>query len=228
MYQYSDIITTSLLLGFFHILINYINNFSLNNKLKEKTIWFFLHFVGNMYVVCRSFDTFYMLIMDPINTVLSMGDFVDTRLIVLTLHIYHHLFFKLNNEDLYHHIVFVYIGTLGMHFINTGCCLTIYYLFSSGLPGGIIYLCLVFEDIGYITKLTRLSIAKWLNIWIRSIGLTFCFSCFLIRFFNNDTKTIIDWIALFITFLCSSYNGQHYLDEVICAHTKYTNLKQTL
>jgi len=219
MYNYHDIYNVLLLLIVNHGLMKLFNTYIYNDKLKDKTIWFYLHFIGNMYVVYRAIPTVLHFIDDPITLILSKEDSYDTRVIVLFIHLYHHFIFKLNKEDLYHHIFFVYCGTILIHFVPMGECMSFYHLFASGLPGGIIYLSLVFEDMKLINKTQRLKIASLINIWMRSIGLTMSGCIFIIRFLYYD-KLLVDWMSLIIALYCSIYNGQYYMEEVIRADEK--------
>jgi hypothetical protein len=219
MYDYNDIIRVFFILIINHGLIKLFNIYIYDNKLKNKTVWFYLHFIGNMYVVYCAVPSVLNFINNPIHIILSKEDLYDTRIIVLCIHLYHHLLFKLNNEDWYHHVFFVYCGTLLIHLVPMGECMSIYHLFASGLPGGLLYISLVFEDMKIINKTQRLKIASFLNVWIRSIGLTMSGCIFIIRFLHYD-KSLVNWMSLFIALYCSIYNGQHYMEEVIRADEK--------
>ena len=221
LYDPYDVLYTMLLMTITHSFVVLFDKFA-TTKLNDKTKWFFLHFVGNCYVVYRSLHAVLNFIHDPIHATLSTDNVVDTRIIVLSMHIYHQLLFKLNTEDLYHHIVFVYLGTTLIHFSQIGYLMSIYQLFSSGLPGGLIYLCLVLEHYNIMNKETRLSIASWINLWIRSPGLCICGSVCLLRFLYFP-KTINSLVIFILTQFCTIYNGQYYMNQVIRADERDKN-----
>jgi hypothetical protein len=217
-----DIPYTIALLGFFHILLLIWNKITTNYYINNKSIWFFLHFIGNFYVVIRTYDAIKFYLGGNLEPVVQSQSeiIIDTRMIVLALHVYHHLLFKLNQEDLFHHVVFVYFGTFISHLYGYHMhWMSLYHLFGSGAPGGIIYLCLVLEDLKLMTKTTRLKIASFLNVWVRSIGLTICWVIRIIQFIHSN-KLISDFIFLLVTTLCTIYNGQYYMEQVIRADEK--------
>ncbi len=129
----------------------------------------------------------------------------------------------MSKEDWGHHIFFVYIGTCIASFYKIGYFMPLYHTFSSGLPGGILYMCLVIEDLKWITRTQRLRIASVLNVWIRSLGLSLCFILRLVCFLQSN-HSYADYIALIVSFLTTTFNGQYYMEQVIRAdelqHTK--------
>lgn len=218
-----DILYTFTVLGICHVLLLLINKYS-TVKLKNKSIWFFLHFIGNFLAVIRAFGAVKYFVMKPVDTIFSQEDFIDTKLIILSMHLYHPIFFRMNNEDWFHHIFYVYIGTIFASIYKMGHFVSFYHLFSSGIPGGIIYLCLVLEDLHMITKVKRLHIASILNVWVRSLGLSICWVIRLLCFLVS-AQTAPDWIALIAGFFLTIYNGQYYMEQVVRADESY-NIKK--
>ena len=218
-YDLNDIIHTFLLMMVTHLSLYLINKIFLKTIIiNDKISWFILHIVCNLYAVCRDIPVLLLLTNDPIGTILCQKTtiIIDSRLIIMASHIYHNIFFRLNNQDKFHHFAFVYFGTFCIHFVDTGYILSIYYLFSSGVPGAIIYFVTVLEHFIIITKKNRLIISSFINTWLRSIGLIFCGSLYIIRFLCFD-KFLPDWICLGIVLFCTFFNGQYYTNQVVRA-----------
>ena len=206
LYDFNDIWKTILLLGCVHGLVHFY-------KIKVTIQWPILHVIGNLYIVVRSFDAVSIFIRDPLGALAyknNTEDIVDTRLILLTLHVYHQLMFKMNAEDKWHHYMFVYPGTAFIHFTKMGVFLGIYNLFICGLPGAVFYSLLVLKGLNIITKEQGFSIHRLIDLWVRSPGLIMTFSFgFIICLTHSMYLQLIP-----ITFL-TVYNGQHYLDVAI-------------
>jgi len=202
-----------LYLGIFHTCFLFLNLFS-NIKLRNKTIWFFLHFIGNMLVVICSIPYIYMFLSNlPYHLQYPVYQY-DTTIIAVAIHIYHILFFNLNYDDIFHHFYFVFIGLIIQYLHNLGYLLALYHFFVTGFPGGIDYLILFLVDIGIYTKQKRLRIASFLNIWIRSPGILFSFAFCIVIFSYNQLNFINCLYLLIDSFVCY-YNAQLYLKLIV-------------
>jgi len=58
---------------------------------------------------------------------------------IIFLHIYHMIFFNCNYDDVFHHLVFVGIGSFTIFFFENGYYSALSHFFICGLPGGIDY-----------------------------------------------------------------------------------------
>ena len=100
--------------------------------------WYQLHVLSNIIVTYYIFTDTIDIYRNPFISYRILDNHIPS-LTILTLHIYHMLFFKLNIMDYFHHILFVGFGVMPtLFFINTN---QIYmgYIACSGIPGIIEY-----------------------------------------------------------------------------------------
>ena len=142
-----------------------------------------------------------MGLIEPLYLYLYPTNFIGYSVIV-SLHLYHCIFFNLNKQDIFHHILFVLIG----------CGYTILYqpyIASSmplvslhGIPGMIDYFLLFLVHIGKFELLEQKRISSLLNTWFRGpfsvyiCGLAYtsilyhkryeCIFCVIIVFLNES------------------------------------------
>ena len=109
--------------------------------------WFCLHALANAFVVVGAVPDFYFVSLMPSKALSAahcyeMGKWACSdwpTCMIVAIHIYHMLAFKLTADDLFHHLTFVpVIG--GGHFVwPWGAAGNILCFFISGFPGGIDY-----------------------------------------------------------------------------------------
>ena len=85
---------------------------------------------------------------------------------IIAIHVYHMLAFKMSSDDLFHHLTFVpVIG--GGHFVwPWGAAGNILCFFISGFPGGIDYALLAMVKRGWVSSMTEKRINLSINVWI--------------------------------------------------------------
>lgn len=157
-------------ISFFDIFLKYL----LNRKNLQR--WYYLHAFANLLVCIYSFDIMILFLNDPITNINNPIWYNKSSIIISIIHIYHLLFFKCTYDDWFHHILFVFIGTIIHYKVNLGYLMSLYHFFICGLPGGIDYLLLGFVKDNLITKNSRLKIALELNIWIRAPMVISCWT----------------------------------------------------
>jgi len=87
--------------------------------------------------------------------------------IINSLHLYHLLFFRLSDEELVHHLLFVpVIGFAGQYY-EWGAALSFMAFFISGLPGLIDYFLLVLVKHKRLDALTQKRVCASLNVYVR-------------------------------------------------------------
>jgi hypothetical protein len=192
----------------------------LKNIINELAIWYLIHFLGNMYIVLISLTPIFEILSDPLYQLFHPIEYYDTTIIADLIHIYHILFFNLTNDDIFHHLFFVGLGSFTVYYFQSGYYSALTHFFICGLPGGIDYLFLFFYKIGYIEKITRLKAAMFLNVWIRSPGLCMLATVSIIKFIYTE-KTYINTIELILQILNTLVNGQYYMQDVVYANGKY-------
>lgn len=86
-------------------------------------------------------------------------------LMIIAVHTYHCLAFKLSQQDIFHHFLFVpTIGVGGGLLTSWGPIRGVCAFFISGLPGGIDYANLVRLKYGHTTKLDQKMVSAKLNV----------------------------------------------------------------
>ena len=133
------------------------------------------------------------------------------------MHIFHILHFKVNKDDLFHHISFVFFGTFFKLIINTGTIIAFYHFFICGLPGCIDYFILGLNRLKIINRNYRLDIANKINIWVRSPGLISSHTLLTLYYFKNYNN-ILPYIFSFGSYFFTTFNGIYYMMQVFSAN----------
>lgn len=171
--------------------------------------WYYIHAFANFIICFYSWNPMIVLLSDPIKLIGNTPRCEETTIVIILVHIYHILFFKCTNADLFHHIAFVLLACISHYSVNFGFLAPFYHFFICGLPGGIDYLLLGLVKDNYINKNTRLKIAVELNTWLRAPGIIMAWSYCWIWYMVS----VRDWIHLLsyiiITF-ASVINAQYY------------------
>ena len=137
--------------------------------------WYLLHAIGNMVVAGLCVPDLWFWSLNPpasmsasyCRTLPFPGCSDWPTVLIVAMHVYHMMRFKLTNDDLFHHLLFVpLIG--GIHFCYPlGVSNNILAFFISGLPGALDYLLLALVKEGHITSF----IEKRLNCSCASLAL---------------------------------------------------------
>lgn len=183
-------------------------------KYSDLATWYLIHSIGNIFITYYCLEPIYHLLGDPIFHMMNPTDFHITMVLIIILHTYHMLFFKCTNDDIFHHITFVGIGSLVVYFYKNGYFLALSNFFICGLPGAIDYFFLFLYKISYIDKNTRLKEAVFVNLWIRSTGLNLV-ACFALMNFIYKEKNIINIFGLCLQLMMTVGNGNMYLRDII-------------
>ena len=214
-------IIMNLLLFFFHM---FITDYGLSQYIEDrKAIWYFIHFYCNLFVVYKTLPLMYNFFSDPI---LSLTESPETNIhyYALVPHVYHCIAFKLTTDDLFHHVLFVFLGILIKFFINTGDIIGFYLFFINGLPGGIDYLLLFLYKLKYISKYDRHIVALYLNSWIRCPGLIFSNALMICYILINYEKFYFKLVTILVSLIQWSFNGLYYNYQVRDSYIlKYQN-----
>tara|TARA_B100000029_G_scaffold395170_1_gene392895 strand:+ start:16 stop:654 length:639 start_codon:yes stop_codon:yes gene_type:complete len=168
--------------------------------LGQKARWFQLHAVTNAYIVYQTKDNLYNLLIAPIHT---MGQGVDRTpiLLIISLHVYHMIFFHLTYMDYIHHISSVFLGGVPALLYGYNKTLNGVSFFVCGLPGCIDYICLTAVKHNRMLKITEKKINSYLNSYIRMPGILYCvFLNMMAVSYELDPYTPI-WISRYLSVL---------------------------
>lgn len=183
--------------------------------------WYLIHGFVNFYIIFISITPILSIMRDPLLELFNPILYYDTTIVVDILHLYHILFFKCNKADIFHHLFFVTFGSLIVFIFNNGKFVALSHFFLCGLPGGIDYIYLFLYQCNYVSKLERLNMASFLNVWIRAPGLCML-STFAILKFLYTKKTLYDFVEIILQVAMTYGNGQYYLREIVYTNGKYS------
>ena len=137
--------------------------------LSVKSRYFCLHVVANAVSTVAALPDVIRVLSDPLHAFSGPTTTMLANSAVISIHLYHCLFFRLPPADIFHHAIFVSIlcgfaipfKHVGGASNNFGC------FFLSGLPGGINYALLVLVKEGRMTPLAQKGWDAWINTWLR-------------------------------------------------------------
>ena len=134
----------------------------------KEAIWFQLHAVINCIVALCSYSDVFACLNDPSKSNEDLS-FYLAPCMVLMLHLYHVLFFKLRSTDWVHHVgsCFVCIP-MSLNYPKKG--MAFYCFFCSGFPGAIDYTLLALYKNNYCPKIVEKKVNAYLNSYIRIPG----------------------------------------------------------
>eukprot|EP00939_MAST-03C_sp_MAST-3C-sp1_P003145 g3145.t1 len=189
--------------------------------------WYLIHAMGNVVICLMSVQDFYWISKNPpaslsvayCKSLPSPACSDWPPCLTLALHLYHMVAFDLNENDIFHHVLFVpIIG--GIRFTYPwGCAGNVLCFFICGLPGAIDYFMLAAVKSGKLKKMVEKRINCSINTWLRGPGITaFCTLvglCWLKPYPGTPESDVMPtWVIL----SCGGvvfFNGQHYAQRVI-------------
>lgn len=183
----------------------------------NNTLYFFLHFVFNMYCCYNCWNSVNSLIHEPqnlINVPNTMGFYTPL------FHIYHIILCgsKIQQDELLHHLwVLIICPLMSINYLNLS---DMGMFFMTGLPGGITYLLLSLKNLHFIRDITEKRISKHLNMWIRAPG---CILTTYIIYLNYTNKNFGDLntfynLGVFLCMFGTFVNGMYFASTIIESH----------
>jgi len=134
-------------------------------------------------------------------------------LMIIAVHTYHCVAFKLSQQDIFHHFLFVpTLGVGGGLLTNWGPIRNVLSFFISGLPGGIDYMMLVLLKNGKTDKLTCKRLSSKLNVWLRGPGCGVLLPATLYAAYTEGHLPEDMQIRSFFLGLFAMYNGLYYME----------------
>jgi len=198
-------------------ILHYIFLYLFSNN--ELITWYLLHCIANLYIVSMCALPVAHIINDPIYELFNPTEYYDTTYVIIFIHIYHLLFFNCTRDDIFHHLVFVFFGSITVFIFNNGYFTALTHFFICGFPGAIDYALLFLYKTNKISKRMRLKCALYLNVWFRGPGLCFM-SLFAIINYIYAKKNIENLLIMILQVFVTMGNGQYYLTEVVYANGK--------
>lgn len=207
-------------------------------KLRLNGVYYFVHSVHNALIVATTFN-------DVVNTFTNFKqlEIYDSNLVAVqlcfALHFYHLAYYwkKFVFEDWLHHGLMIGIALpLGVY-LPASTLLGFSLFFTTGLPGGIDYFLLFMVRNNWLHSLVEKRANTFMNIWIRSAGCA-AHAAFVIAYtFNQCTNNSMDsmdsmdsmkFYASLITGCLTYWNGQYFMERVVCDYAKKSFNEQTV
>lgn len=228
--NFIEFIKNEILYSGIYLSILYFISSLLKSKYDDSTQYFIIHFIHNMIIT--SIVTPYCLTMfwDPIGVnndyLLYKNNYDFLFPMISGLHTFHLLksYKKIQFDEIIHHVI-----TYAFGFINHILSHPFYYsylIIVSGIPGGITYLLLFLQKIGYITSLTEKKISYLLNVWVRApftvVWATLAYSRLI---YVEDI--VLNKILILISMFFIPLNGIHFMTTIAQSYHKHNHIKNS-
>ena len=149
-----------------------------------------------------------------LSTMHSNDTFINFPMcIILWIHFYHVVFFKLTNEDMFHHVLFVSLLPLPGYVYDWGILKNCLAFFICGFPGALIYTLLVFQKCGYFINIKEEKFSAFVNIFIRTPGILIS-AIILYKCYINGVCLAPTW-AVVLQFIIGPFNAVYYTKQSI-------------
>jgi len=144
-----------------------------------------------------------------------------TQGIVMAIHLYHVLGFKLSWDDKIHHGISVgVVGTMAYMF-RWGRVINAMNFFVCGLPGGLDYALLAAVKANLISRISEKRINLWLQVAIRWPGMLLCLNHAVVSKVHFGDDVSVGWVPILMVVLLHGWNGLYYAQRV-CGNTYVT------
>lgn len=187
----------------------------------ENHRWCYIHSLSNAVITCLTARGAVTLFSSDATIVAATGFNLSASVIVMALHLYHLMMFKIKKGDiLMHHIVMLLVLLIPFwhegneHFLM----FTDYSLFFlCGLPGGIDYYLMHLCYTGKIDRLTEKRINTLLNAYIRAPGILYGAFYIHRNYVNQHDVPFAYMTAVLLSFM---WNAQHFFKDVAVSYGK--------
>ena len=173
----------------------------------NKSRWFQLHCVANLYICNLVYNDINNVLTNPIDSLNLLVD-RDAVLICIILHLYHCLKFNITPMDKFHHYLFVFLGAVPMLLYWKGPFMQLTLFFTCGLPGAIDYFTLCLVKHNYILKTEQKNISSLINNYMRFPGTVFSVTICYIGYMENK----INYHPIFVVYgiFLIYFNGAYF------------------
>jgi hypothetical protein len=192
--------------------------------LSPKSRYFALHATANAVSTIAAFPDLWRVLVDPLNAFRGPTSTMVANSAVLSIHLYHCLFFRLRPDEIFHHALFVTIlcglaipfKHVGGASNNLGC------FFLSGLPGGVNYVLLVLVKEGRMASLNQKAWDAWINTWIRAPPMAvYAFLQYQSWLYGRSMDVVSPAAQIIIISVIAwlhFFNGQYYAAMAVANH----------
>jgi len=218
-YIFNEILYTGI-----YISILYFVSSLLKSKYDDSTQYFILHFVHNMIITSIVTPYCLTMITDPIGVnndyLIYKNNYEFLFPMISGLHTFHLLksYKKIQYDEIIHHVI-----TYAFGFINYILSHPFYYsylIIVSGIPGGITYLLLFLQKLGYIESITEKNISYLLNVWIRA-PFTVVWATLAYDRLIYIEESILNKILILISMFFIPLNGIHFMTTIAQSYHKH-------
>ena len=182
-----------------------------------KVRWYAIHYMTNAIVVATTIADVYTLVSENKPTWTSASLFPS--LLVMALHLFHCIQYRINRQDIIHHGVMSSVLLISIYNRDNNQFIgpTNYALFFlSGLPGGIDYFLMVLVELGRIRSITEKYYNQYLNTWIRSVGILYAAFYAHREWLQGNVETHWVWPII----LALVWNAQYYSSAVAQSYAR--------
>ncbi len=182
-----------------------------NRKEKRAPVdWFRLHAVANVMIAGVSYPDLFSLVYEPGTGYLPACSEWPPQM-GLALHLYHAVVYPMRRDDWLHHVLFVF-GCGPLCYVAHCRAMSLYYLFCTGLPGGLDYAALALQKHNVISRQRRRRWVALNNAYFRMPGMSIC--SFLVGCTFVRTGYLPLALLSFLAYLNGCYYGKRAIEAV--------------
>jgi hypothetical protein len=142
-------------------------HFGLNKFFDDMTlIWYMIHSVMNVATMLVSKDEILTGLQNPYE-IYNIESNMAGYMIILSLHMYHCIFFKMSYKDTLHHLVYAFFTTCYCIYYNPYISNDIAFVAIHGLPGAIDYATASLVRLGYYENVQQQKNSMLINMFFR-------------------------------------------------------------
>lgn len=199
-------------------------------KYDDSTQYFILHFIHNMIITSIVAPYCMTMLWDPIGVqddyLLYKNNYEFLFPMICGLHTFHLLksYNKIQYDEILHHVITYVFG-----FINHILYHPFYYsylIIVPGIPGGITYLLLFLQKLGYIESLTEKKYSYLLNVWVRA-PFTIVWATLAYSRLIYIEESYLNRILILISMFFIPLNGIHFMTTIAQSYFKQNIIKSS-
>lgn len=183
------------------------------NKLVNKP-YYLLHSLANCGIIYYTYPTVKDIYLN-LHTTSSLITNPISYQICLALHIYHIIGYKMNNEDIKHHIPTLSVLSLPLFNVSQSPLVAHTEFYLCGLPGAIDYMLLFLSRNNIINYMVEKKWNMYLNLYVRCPGAILNSALAIQLLQNQPNMSRLNQLCYLGVAAFSFWNGTYYLRNVI-------------